>query len=154
MLLQVRIGCAVMLGGVLLAAEAGAQIPAVPQAGGATQQPTLSREQIRDILLLRALQSRGSRGSVQRGVPQFVPYGNPWFMGIPMLLPQNAQRAAGGSADPKRAARTERLRRAREKAVAKRQEAAKERAKVRAKAKAKAAAKAKAKAKGGKGDPA
>ena len=99
---------------------------------------------------MRALQSRGSRGNVQRGVPQFVPFGNPWFMGIPMLLPQNAQQAAGGSADPKRAARTERLRRAREKSVAKRQEATKERAKVRAKAKAKAAAKAKARAKGGK----
>jgi hypothetical protein len=150
---KIRIGCAVMLAGVLLAPAASAQIPAVPPAGGSNQQSTLTKEQIRDILLLRGLQLRGSRRGVQRGVPQFVPFGNPWYMGVPTLPSQNAQQAADDNVDPKRAARVERLRQAREEAVAKREEAAKKRAKARREAQAKAATKPKAKAQDGKNDP-
>jgi hypothetical protein len=145
MFVKIRIGCAVVLAGVLLAPVASAQIPAVPQAGS-NQQSTLTKEQIRNILLLRGLQLRGNRRGVQRGVPQFVPFGNPGFMGDPTLPPENAQQAAGDNADPKHAARVERLRQAREAAVAKREEAAKKRAKARVEAQAKAATKPKAKA--------
>ena len=146
-MLRIRFGCAAMLARLLVAPAAHAQLPSVPEASGTSQKPVLSNDQIRDVLMLRALQSRGSRGNVKRGVPQFVPYGSPWFMGMPA---QNAQRPAGESVDPKRAARTQRLRHAREEAVAKREAAVKRRAKARADA----AAKAKARAKVAKDDPA
>jgi hypothetical protein len=145
--LAARFGYAAVLFSLMLVGQAAAQLPTAPQPGGTTQQPTLSDEQIRDVLMLRALQSRGSRGGgqrgVQRGVPQFVPYGNPWFMGTPM----NAQQpdSKDSKTSEARSARIERLRQAREEAVAKREEAAQRRAKARAEAQAKAAAKAKVK---------
>ena len=97
----------------------------------------LTNQQIRDVLLLRALQTRGSSRGIQRGVPQFVPYGNPFFMGLPMQGAQNGQQAAAGSSpnrDQARSARAERLRQSREETIAKRQEAARQRAAARANA--------------------
>ncbi|MEX0678257.1 MAG: hypothetical protein WD063_14345 [Pirellulales bacterium] len=160
MLFRVRICSAAVIAFVLIAGEAGAQFTRrasdPPQSsqqappGAVDQLPDqLTPDQIKDILLLRALQSRGrsSRG-VRTGVPQFVPFGNPGLSGFPVLPMQNAQPQATNKSSAKkrteaRAARDEKNRIAREKAKAKREQATTARAKARAEARAKAEANAK-----------
>jgi len=56
-------------------------------------QQNLTPQQLQSIMMYRALQSRGS-GRVQRGVPQFVPFGSLGFGGSAMQ-PYPAQQAGG-----------------------------------------------------------
>lgn len=148
---QLRIWLATCLVAVLLAPTTASaqftkgkpQAPIAPQfPAGAVQTPdaSMTPAQIQSLYLLRALQSRGSRG-VRTGVPQFVPFGGPGFMSGPMYPMQNVQPQATSSstADKRaaaRAAREEKNRLAREKAEAKREAAAKAKAEA-ARAKAK-----------------
>jgi hypothetical protein len=112
----------------------------------------LTPDQLRNIMYLRALQSRGRRG-VRTGYPQFVPFGNMGYGGDFGMMPQQAvqpdatdpQTTTKSSAKKRaelRAEREEKNRVAREEAKKKREQAAQ----ARAEAKAKAAATAKAKA--------
>lgn len=118
----------------LLASGAVAQVPDAPKNDQPNRQRRPTNQQIRDILLFRALQNRGSSRGIQRGVPQFVPYGNPFFMGMAMQGAQNRQQtgAANDRRTEARSARAERLRQIREETIAKRQEAARKRAAARA----------------------
>jgi hypothetical protein len=82
------------------AANSGIALPngnsiALPSSLSGEQQK-LSPQQLQSIMMYRALQSRGS-GRVQRGVPQFVPFGSLGFGGSTMQ-PSAAQQAGG--ADP------------------------------------------------------
>ncbi len=60
-------------------------------------QQNLTSQQLQSIMMYRALQSRGS-GRVQRGVPQFLPFGSMGFGGNAML-PNAAQQAGGADPD-------------------------------------------------------
>jgi hypothetical protein len=126
------------------------QLPDAAKAAGAAMQQPLTQtqmtpEQLRNLMWLRALQSRGSGRGVRTGIPQFVPFGamgaNAGFGQVPQQTTQpqtnDADEKKKASAEKKaelRAEREEKQREAREKAKQKREAAAKARA-----AKAKAA---------------
>jgi hypothetical protein len=145
MLVHIRILCPAILVWLLAVEGAHAQVtkggpsPTTLPAPGAVQQ--LTPEQVRDILWLRALQNR-RRGQVRTGVPQFVPFGNPWSFGTPMQPSAGADQQARKQTSAQRraearAAREEEKRAEREKAKAKREAAAKARAEAKANAKPK-----------------
>ncbi len=109
--------------------------------GGKVPAPTqnLTPQQMRSIMMYRALQSRG-RGRVQRGVPQFIPFGRPAFF----PYSQGTRVAEDRSADDaKSEARRQRLIEAR-KATEQKRRLAREARIAKAKAKAAAARQAKA----------
>lgn len=154
MLFNIQVLSAALLAVALSARHADAQFsrgrttpgqpPQAVPAGAVRQLPEqLTPDQIKDIFLLRALQSRGRSGrGVRTGVPQFIPFGNPGFFGFPIFPMQNAQwQAMSKSSAQKRvearAARVERNRIARQKAEEKREQAAQARAKAKAEGKAK-----------------
>jgi hypothetical protein len=124
---------------------------AAPQPASGTPNPSglpaaapvqqFTPDEMRTIIWWRALQKRG-RGQVRTGVPQFVPFGNPWSFGMPMQPSTQAEPRAKDKTSAQRraearAAREEEKRVAREKAKAKREAAAKARAQAQAKGKAK-----------------
>jgi hypothetical protein len=117
------------------------QPPQVPNPAPAGQPASqLTPQQVRDILYLRALQSRGSGRGVRTGFPQFVPFGNMGYGGFGMMPQQVAQPQA---TDPQTTKKSSAQKRAelREKREEQKRIAREEAKKKREAAKAKAAAK-------------
>jgi hypothetical protein len=148
----VRVACALALGALALPGLAQAQFTrgksnqlpeAVQAAGAAMQQPAqqtqMTPDQIRSLMWLRALQSRGSGRGVRTGIPQFVPFGamgaNSGFGQVPQQTtqpktddPDAKKKTSAQKKAELRAEREEKQREAREKAKQKREAAAKARA--------------------------
>lgn len=71
-------------------------LPTLPTPRARQTGNTPTPEQLRDLYMLRYLQGRRS-GGVRTGVPQFIPFGNPFgFSGVPGMGTYQNQNAGGG----------------------------------------------------------